>query len=112
MILQGFPESGGESETSNSTGEKSSSHEAITPSKFNINAIQLPTHFSRRVQECIDSGTLAAETNRCAFIRECVSYYEAILPYPDDDQYNAICKTIVDNYPCFKDSKTERYWVS
>ena len=111
MILQASSESDEVNELPN--GQKSrDKHEAAIPhTKFNINSIQLPSHFSKRVQDSIDSGTLAAESNRCAFVRECVSYYEAILPYPNEDQYNAICKKIVDNYPCLKDSKTTRYWV-
>ena len=74
----------------------------------------LPTHFSRRVQNAIDNGTLAdpEDKNRSAFVREVVSFYEPILPTPTPTQYEVIPRKIVEKYPCLKDAKTSKYWVS
>ena len=81
--------------------------------KFDINQFDLPTHFSRRVQNAIDIGTLAdpEDSNRAAFVRETVAFYEPILPNPTPSQYEAISRRIVDKYSCLKDAKTSKYWV-
>ena len=81
---------------------------------FNINKFDLPSHFSRRVQNAIENGTLAdpEDSNRAAFVRETVSFYEPILPTPTPAQYEAISRRIVDKYPCLKDARTSKYWVS
>ena len=85
-----------------------------TPPSFNIETFDLPSHFSRRVQSAIDNGTLVDSegSNRAAFVRETVSFYEPILPTTTQTQYEAISRKIVDKYPCLKDAWTTKYWVS
>lgn len=60
--------------------------------KFDVNNIVLPTAFSKRVQDAIESNTLAKPENRLAFIRECVSYFESYLERPTNEEYAAISK--------------------
>lgn len=84
----------------------------FSQAQFDMNNFSLPTHFSRRVQTCIDNGTLAEPDNRAAFIREIVAFFEGILPSPTPAQYHAISKKVADQYPCLKDAKHTNYWVS
>ena len=85
-----------------------------TSPTFDVNKFDLPSQFSTRVQKAIDNGTLADPENshRAAFVRETVSFYEAILPTPTTVQYEAISRRMVDEYPCPKDARTSKYWVS
>ena len=47
---------------------------------------------------------------RAAFVRECVTFYEPILPRPTEAEYRAITEALLDKYPCLKD-KGSQYWV-
>lgn len=80
-------------------------------SNFNILNITLPSSFSKKVQESIDNGKLGQEDNRRAFIRECVVYYESLVPFPIPEEYEAISKKICDTYPVLKNSNKTKYWV-
>ena len=77
---------------------------------FDVHNIPLPEKFSRRVSGAIHHAQLVAE-NRALFVRECVSFYEATLPRPTEQQYNVICQKLCDQYPSLKDKKTAVYWV-
>ena len=65
----------------------------------------------RTVQSAIDNNTLNHQTNRCAFVRECVLFYEGICQFPTEKEYSAISKAVVDKYPCLKDIRSSEYWV-
>ncbi len=82
-----------------------------TPLQLNTTDISLPEKFSRRVSSAIESGQLFAE-DRSAFVRECVDFFEPILPQPSKEQFNDISKKLCDKYPSIKDSKKTVYWVS
>lgn len=82
-----------------------------TPSRFDVvTSISFPEKFSRRVSTAIESGELFAE-NRSAFVRECVDFYEPILPHPTKEQFNEISRGLCDKYPTLKDMKKTVYWV-
>lgn len=72
--------------------------------------ISFPEKFSRRVSTAIETGQLVAE-NRSAFVRECVDFYEPIIPTPTREQFNEISRGLCDRYPTLKDVKKTVYWV-
>lgn len=80
------------------------------PPVFNVNKITLP-HFSSKTKKAIESGDIVLELPRARFVRECVAYYEPILPRPTGEQYTAIAKVLLKEYPCLRDKGTI-YWVS
>ena len=85
------------------------SHKAMV--NFDVNNVPLPSHFSRTVQSAIDNNTLNHQTSKCAFVRECVLFYEGICQFPTEKEYSAISKAVVDKYPCLKDIRSSEYWV-
>ena len=50
--------------------------------------------------------------NRRAFVRECVDFFEPILPNPSKEQFKEISKRLCDKFPALKDAKKTVYWVS
>lgn len=78
---------------------------------FDINNIILPTKFSKKVQDVLGGGELGKFENRCAFIRECVNYFETWLPRPTPEEYSAISKRICETYPVLKDTNHTKFWV-
>ncbi len=74
--------------------------------------MELPTHFSRRVQTAIDNHLLVEPDHQAAFIREIVLYFQAYLPEPTTQDYAAISRKIVDKYPLLRDAKQSKPWVS
>ena len=82
-------------------------HVTVTPSStFDIDNIILPTTFPKKVQDVLGGSELGKFENRCAFIRECVNYFETRLPRP-----NAISKKICETYPVLKDANHTKFWV-
>jgi len=59
----------------------------------------------------MDVYVVALPLPRAAFVRECVQYYEPILPRPTEEEYTAIAQALVAKYPALKDKGTF-YWVS
>ena len=81
-------------------------------SKFDITNINLPTNFSKKVQDSIDNNTLGNPENRLSMIRECVNYFEGRgLERPTTEQYAAISRKICDKYPALRNSHHTKYWV-
>ena len=72
----------------------------------------LPKVYSKKVQHAIENGELDQPTMRLAFIREIVTHFEGRLPDPTSEEYTAIAQKICNKYPCLKDAKSSRYWVS
>ena len=77
------------------------------PTQLNIS---LPDKFSRRVTSAIESGRMFGD-DRSAFVRECVDFFEPILPQPSKDQFSDISRKLCDKYPSLKDAKQTVYWV-
>ena len=77
---------------------------------FSISKIPLP-HFSKKTQAAIASGDIVLPLPRAAFMRECVAHYEPMLPRPTHEQYTAITKALLEQYPSLRDRGTF-YWVS
>ena len=48
------------------------------------------------MQEAVDSGKIIFPTPRAAFVRECVAFYEPILPRPTEEEYLAITKALLE----------------
>ena len=83
-----------------------------TSSRFDgTTTITLPEKFSRRVLIAIDNDQLVAE-NWSAFVRECVDFFEPVLPNPSKKQFDEICSRLCDKYPSLKDAKKTVYWMS
>ena len=80
--------------------------------RFDINNIILPTVFSKRIQDAIDNGTLGLSENRLGFVRECVAFFESILPRPTGEEYAAISRKFCSEYPSLQDKHHRNYWVS
>ena len=66
-------------------------------------------HFQAEVENAIDKNELDTPENRQAFVRECVAYFEGILPRPSTVEYSAISRKICDKYPCLKDRRASKY---
>lgn len=79
--------------------------------KYDIANMTLPERFSRRVSSAIESGQLFGE-DRSAFVRECVDYFEPILPKPSKEQFTEMSRRLCDKFPSLKDAKKAVYWVS
>lgn len=77
------------------------------PSQLNIS---LPEKFSRRVTSAIESGHMFGD-DRSAFVRECVDFFEPILPQPSKDQFNDLSWKLCDEYSSLRDAKKNVYWV-
>lgn len=74
-------------------------------------SLLLPEKLSRRVSEAIAENRLILE-DRSAFVRECVDFFEPIVPTPSKEQFNDISRRLCDKYPSLKDAKKTVYWVS
>lgn len=62
----------------------------VQPNTCNLANITLPTRFSFRVQKGIERGELAEKEIRLAFVRDCVDYFQPLLPNPGRDGYSEI----------------------
>ena len=63
-------------------------------------------HSVKKTRAAIESGDVANTMHRLAFVRECVAYYEPILPYPTAEQYMAITQALLKAVPCVRDRST------
>jgi len=54
----------------------------------------------------MDVYVVALPLPRAAFVRECVQYYESILPRPTEEEYTANAQALVAKYPAMKDKGT------
>ena len=68
-------------------------------------------YFGTKTRAAIKSGDIVLPKPRVAFVRECVAFYEPILPRLTEEEYTAVSVQLLKGYPMLRDKGTH-YWVS